>query len=126
MVIKIGSPKYIVITGGVMSGLGKGLLAASLARLLESTGYNVIPIKFDGYLNMDAGTINPYKHGEVFVLDDGTETDMDLGEYERFLNKSLDSWSSLTGGRLFHNFIEILIGEFTIKSLYQGYTLFSG
>ena len=100
------TPKYIIITGGVMSGLGKGLLAASLAKILESTGYNVSPLKFDGYLNMDAGTINPYKHGEVFVLDDSTETDMDLGEYERFLNKSLDSWSSLTGGRIFFNIIE--------------------
>lgn len=103
---KTMTPKYIIITGGVMSGLGKGLLAASLAKLLESTGYNVSPLKFDGYLNMDAGTINPYKHGEVFVLEDSTETDMDLGEYERFLNKSLDSWSSLTGGRIFYNIIE--------------------
>ncbi|PWI46901.1 CTP synthetase [Candidatus Heimdallarchaeota archaeon B3_Heim] len=89
-----------------MSGLGKGLLAASLAKLLNASGYTISPIKFDGYLNMDAGTINPFKHGEVFVLDDGTETDMDLGEYERFLNISLDSWSSLTGGRIFHNIIE--------------------
>lgn len=89
-----------------MSGLGKGLLAASLAKLLESSGFSVLPIKFDGYLNMDAGTINPYKHGEVFVLDDGTETDMDLGEYERFLDKSLDTTSSLTGGRIFHDVIE--------------------
>ena len=89
-----------------MSGLGKGLLAASIAKLLAASGFDVFPIKFDGYLNMDAGTINPYKHGEVFVLDDGTETDMDLGEYERFLNKSLDSISSLTGGRIFHDVIE--------------------
>lgn len=89
-----------------MSGLGKGLLAASLAKLLSSSGYSVAPIKFDGYLNVDAGTINPFKHGEVFVLDDGTETDMDLGTYERFLNISLDSWSSLTGGQIFQNIIE--------------------
>lgn len=89
-----------------MSGLGKGLLAASLAKILNVSGYTVIPIKFDGYLNLDAGTINPFKHGEVFVLDDGTETDMDLGEYERFLNISLDHWSSLTGGRIFHKIIE--------------------
>jgi len=98
--------KYIVVTGGVMSGLGKGLLAASLAKILSSSGYSVLPIKFDGYLNLDAGTINPFKHGEVFVLDDGTETDMDLGEYERFLDVSLDCWSSLTGGRIFYNIIE--------------------
>ncbi|MFX1247632.1 MAG: CTP synthase [Promethearchaeota archaeon] len=100
------SNKYIIVTGGVMSGLGKGLLAASLAKLLSSSGYSVAPIKFDGYLNVDAGTINPFKHGEVFVLDDGTETDMDLGTYERFLNISLDSWSSLTGGQIFQNIIE--------------------
>ncbi|MFX1282655.1 MAG: glutamine hydrolyzing CTP synthase [Promethearchaeota archaeon] len=100
------SNKYIIVTGGVMSGLGKGLLAASLAKLLSSSGYSVCPIKFDGYLNVDAGTINPFKHGEVFVLDDGTETDMDLGTYERFLNISLDSWSSLTGGQIFRNIIE--------------------
>lgn len=89
-----------------MSGLGKGLLAASLAKLLSSSGYTVAPIKFDGYLNVDAGTINPYKHGEVYVLEDGTETDMDLGTYERFLNASLDSWSSLTGGQIFQTIIE--------------------
>ena len=100
------SNKYIIVTGGVMSGLGKGLLAASLAKLLSASGYSVCPIKFDGYLNVDAGTINPFKHGEVFVLDDGTETDMDLGTYERFLNISLDSWSSLTGGQIFQNIIE--------------------
>ncbi|WP_455143398.1 glutamine hydrolyzing CTP synthase [Candidatus Hodarchaeum mangrovi] len=98
--------KYIIVTGGVLSGLGKGLFAASLAKLLEASGFRTTPIKFDGYLNVDAGTINPFKHGEVFVLDDGTETDMDLGEYERFLNKSLDSWSSLTGGQIFHLIIE--------------------
>ena len=89
-----------------MSGLGKGLFAASLAKLLNASGYTVAPLKFDGYLNVDAGTINPYKHGEVFVLDDGTETDMDLGTYERFLNDSLDSWSSLTGGQIFRIIIE--------------------
>lgn len=89
-----------------MSGLGKGLLAASLAKLLSASGYTIAPIKFDGYLNVDAGTINPFKHGEVFVLDDGEECDMDLGCYERFLNLSLDSWSSLTGGQIFQNIIE--------------------
>jgi len=104
-VIKI-QHKYIIVTGGVLSGLGKGLFAASLAKLLDTSGFRTTPIKFDGYLNVDAGTINPFKHGEVFVLDDGTETDMDLGEYERFLNKSLDSWSSLTGGQIFAAIIE--------------------
>ncbi|MFW9778882.1 MAG: glutamine hydrolyzing CTP synthase [Candidatus Heimdallarchaeota archaeon] len=101
-----GEKKYVVVTGGVLSGLGKGLLAASVCKLLNESGYVVHPIKFDGYLNVDAGTINPFKHGEVFVLEDGTECDMDLGTYERFLNISLDSWSSLTGGRIFKEIIE--------------------
>ncbi|MFW9855215.1 MAG: glutamine hydrolyzing CTP synthase [Candidatus Thorarchaeota archaeon] len=101
-----GEKKYVVVTGGVLSGLGKGLLAASVCKLLSESGYSVRPIKFDGYLNVDAGTINPFKHGEVFVLEDGTECDMDLGTYERFLNISLDSWSSLTGGRIFKEIIE--------------------
>ncbi|MBN2477674.1 CTP synthase [Candidatus Micrarchaeota archaeon] len=99
------SPKYIFITGSIMSGLGKGILAASLSKLLQMRGYSVIPIKFDGYLNVDCGTMNPFRHGEVFVLDDGTEVDMDFGTYERFLNISLDTSSSITGGKLFQKII---------------------
>lgn len=97
---------YIVILGSLMSGLGKGILSASISRILQSKNYSVIPIKFDGYLNVDCGTMNPLRHGEVFVLDDGTECDMDFGTYERFLNIDLDGLSSITGGKLFKKVIE--------------------
>ena len=96
-----GKTKYVIVTGSVMSGLGKGIFSASLGKLLEDIGYNCAPIKFDGYLNVDAGTLNPYRHGEVFVLDDGTESDMDLGTYERFLNKNISKDNYLTGGKIF-------------------------
>jgi CTP synthase len=89
-----------------MSGLGKGILSSSIAKLLQARGFKVIPIKFDGYLNVDCGTMNPFRHGEVFVLDDGTEVDMDFGTYERFLNISLPGTSSITGGKLFSRIIE--------------------
>ena len=98
--------KYIVILGSMMSGLGKGILTASIGRLLKSRGYSVVPIKFDGYLNVDCGTMNPFRHGEVFVLDDGSEVDMDFGTYERFLNRSLTKISSITGGKIFKHIIE--------------------
>ncbi len=93
--------KYIVILGSLMSGLGKGVLTSSILRVLDFYDYDVIPIKFDGYLNYDCGTMNPYRHGEVFVLDDKSEVDMDFGIYERFLNKSLTGDLSITGGKLF-------------------------
>ena len=99
-------PKYLVVTGGVMSGLGKGIAAASIGKLLKDMGFNVVPIKFDGYLNMDAGTMNPYEHGEVFVLEDGTECDMDLGTYERFLNIDLSGENNITSGKLFFRVIQ--------------------
>ena len=98
--------KFIVITGSIMSGLGKGIVSSSIAKLLQSRGFTVMPIKFDGYLNVDCGTMNPFRHGEVFVLDDGTEVDMDFGTYERFLNKSLPGSCSITGGKLFSRIIE--------------------
>jgi len=98
--------KYIVVLGSIMSGLGKGILASSIGKLLQSRGYSVVPIKFDGYLNVDCGTMNPFRHGEVFVLDDGREVDMDFGTYERFLNISLTKDSSITGGSLFQTIIE--------------------
>ncbi|MDD5339747.1 MAG: CTP synthase (glutamine hydrolyzing) [Candidatus ainarchaeum sp.] len=98
--------KFIVITGSIMSGLGKGIVTSSIAKLLQARGFNVVPIKFDGYLNVDCGTMNPFRHGEVFVLDDGTEVDMDFGTYERFLNKSLPGECSITGGKLFQKIIE--------------------
>jgi CTP synthase len=98
--------RFIVITGSIMSGLGKGIVTSSIAKLLQARGFRVMPIKFDGYLNVDCGTMNPFRHGEVFVLDDGTEVDMDFGTYERFLNKSLPGTCSITGGKLFQRIIE--------------------
>jgi CTP synthase len=97
-----GTTKYLVITGSVISGVGKGIFSASTGALLETCGLKIEPIKFDGYLNQDAGTLNPYRHGEVFVLDDGAETDMDLGTYERFLDKNLSRQNYLTGGKIFN------------------------
>lgn len=99
-------PKYLIITGGVLSGLGKGIVSSSIAFLLKNQGFKICPIKFDGYLNVDAGTMNPYEHGEVFVLDDGTECDMDLGNYERFLNMNLRNYNNITGGKIFRLIIE--------------------
>ncbi|MDO8554477.1 MAG: CTP synthase [Candidatus Micrarchaeota archaeon] len=98
--------KYIVVAGSIMSGLGKGIVTSSIGKILQSKGYKVVPIKFDGYLNVDCGTMNPFRHGEVFVLDDGTEVDMDFGTYERFLNFSISGSSSITGGKLFQKIIE--------------------
>lgn len=93
--------KYIFISGGVISGLGKGIATASMALLLRSQGFKVVPMKFDPYLNIDAGTMNPIEHGEVFVTDDGAETDQDLGHYERFLNESLTKNSIATQGSIY-------------------------
>ena len=101
-----GKTKYIVITGSVMSGVGKGIFTSSLANALSWYGLKVSPIKFDGYLNYDAGTLNPFRHGEVFVLDDGTECDLDLGSYERFLNKDLSKSNYITAGKLFKTIID--------------------
>ncbi|MDG0993986.1 MAG: CTP synthase [Akkermansiaceae bacterium] len=97
--------KYIFVTGGVVSSLGKGLAAASLGTLLEHRGLSVILQKFDPYLNVDPGTMSPYQHGEVYVLDDGAETDLDLGHYERFTNCTLTSFNNLTSGQVFENVI---------------------
>ncbi len=99
-------PKYIVITGGVISGLGKGIFTSSLGKLLQSRGLSVVPVKIDPYINVDAGTMNPIEHGEVFVLDDGSEVDMDLGNYERFLNSNLSSESNITTGKIYKRVIE--------------------
>tara|TARA_Y100000310_G_scaffold343906_1_gene453833 strand:- start:6571 stop:8253 length:1683 start_codon:yes stop_codon:yes gene_type:complete len=101
-----GKTKYIIVTGSVMSGVGKGILTASLANLLKCHGFKVSPVKFDGYLNCDAGTLNPYRHGEVFVLDDGTECDLDLGTYERSLMQKLSKDNYLTAGKIFKNIID--------------------
>lgn len=98
--------KYIFVTGGVVSGLGKGITAASLGRLLKSRGYRVTMQKLDPYLNFDPGTMNPIQHGEVFVTDDGAETDLDLGHYERFIDESLTQNSNTTSGRIYWNVIK--------------------
>lgn len=103
---KKGKTKYIIIVGSVMSGVGKGTFSGCLGTLLSCHGLKVSPIKFDGYLNCDAGTLNPYRHGEVFVLDDGTECDLDLGSYERHLNRCLFSDNYLTAGKIFKIIID--------------------
>ncbi len=95
------STKYIFITGGVVSGLGKGITASSLGRLLKNRGYNVINQKFDPYINVDPGTMSPYEHGEVFVTDDGAETDLDLGHYERFTDVNLNKNCSVSSGKIY-------------------------
>ena len=97
------SAKFIFVTGGVVSGLGKGITAASLGRLLKNRGYRVTIQKFDPYINVDPGTMSPYEHGEVFVTEDGAETDLDLGHYERFIDEELTKNSSITSGKIYSN-----------------------
>ncbi|NLV48997.1 MAG: CTP synthase, partial [Clostridiaceae bacterium] len=98
--------KYIFVTGGVVSGLGKGITAASLGCLLKARGIRVTMQKLDPYLNVDPGTMNPYEHGEVFVTDDGAETDLDLGHYERFIDERLSQNSNITSGRIYWSVIQ--------------------
>jgi CTP synthase len=100
------STKYIFVTGGVTSSLGKGIISASLAKLLQSRGYRVTIQKLDPYINVDPGTLNPYEHGECFVTDDGAETDLDLGHYERFLNVPTSQANNITTGRIYQSVIE--------------------
>ena len=95
--------KYIFVTGGVVSGLGKGITAASLGRLLKSRGLKVAAQKLDPYINVDPGTMSPYQHGEVYVTEDGAETDLDLGHYERFIDEDLNKFSNLTTGKVYWN-----------------------
>ena len=101
IVVKKFEMKFIFVTGGVVSSLGKGLTAAALGTLLENRGLKVALQKFDPYLNVDPGTMNPYQHGEVYVLDDGAETDLDLGHYERFTNVKLTRLNNLTSGQVY-------------------------
>lgn len=98
--------KYIFVTGGVVSSIGKGIATASIGRLLRNRGYTVAPVKLDPYINVDAGTMNPFQHGEVFVTEDGAETDLDLGHYERFMDVSCSHGSSVTTGKVYRNVIE--------------------
>ena len=100
------STKYVFVTGGVVSGLGKGITAASLGRLLKNRGLSISIQKFDPYINVDPGTMSPYEHGEVFVTDDGAETDLDLGHYERFIDENLSKNSNVTTGRIYSSVIE--------------------
>lgn len=100
------SVKYVFVTGGVVSGLGKGITAASLGRLLKARGYKVTMQKFDPYINIDPGTMNPIQHGEVFVTDDGVETDLDLGHYERFIDESLNKNSNVTTGKIYWSVLQ--------------------
>ena len=93
--------KYIFITGGVVSSLGKGITAASLGRLLKSRGLNVWLQKFDPYINVDPGTMSPYQHGEVYVTEDGAETDLDVGHYERFVDENLNKYANCTTGKIY-------------------------
>lgn len=98
--------KYIFVTGGVVSSLGKGITAASLGRLLKNRGLNVTIQKFDPYINIDPGTMSPYQHGEVYVTDDGAETDLDLGHYERFIDINLNKYSNVTTGKVYSTVIQ--------------------
>ena len=98
--------KYIFVTGGVVSSLGKGIAASSIGRLLKNRGLKVFMQKFDPYINVDPGTMSPYQHGEVFVTDDGAETDLDLGHYERFIDENLTKESNITSGKVYSTVIE--------------------
>src|SRR5471030_3231288 len=97
--------KYVFVTGGVTSSLGKGIIAASLAKLLQARGFKVTIQKLDPYINIDPGTLNPYQHGECFVTDDGAETDLDLGHYERFIDTNLTRDSNVTTGQVYSSII---------------------
>lgn len=110
--------KYIFVTGGVVSGLGKGITAASLGMMLKAKGLKVIAQKLDPYINIDPGTMSPYQHGEVFVTEDGAETDLDLGHYERFIDENLNKYSNLTTGKVYSN---VLDNE--RKGVYNGETV---
>src|ERR1700742_4024181 len=101
-----GHHKYVIVVGTVMSGLGKGIFSSSLAKLLQDKGLKVAPIKMEGYYNIDSGTLDPYRHGEVFVTDDGMETDMDLGTYERLLDQDLGAANFTTNGQIFSSVLK--------------------
>src|ERR1051325_2068865 len=104
--ITVSNTKYIFVTGGVTSSLGKGIISASLARLLQARGYTVTIQKLDPYINVDPGTMNPYEHGECYVTDDGAETDLDLGHYERFLNIPTSQANNVTTGQVYSSVIQ--------------------
>ncbi len=101
----MSNTKYVFVTGGVTSSLGKGIIAASLAKLLQERGFSVTIQKLDPYINIDPGTLNPYEHGECYVTDDGAETDLDLGHYERYLNIPTSQANNVTTGRIYQSVI---------------------
>ena len=111
--------KYVFVTGGVVSGLGKGITAASLGRLLKARGFSVTMQKFDPYINIDPGTMNPIQHGEVFVTDDGAETDLDLGHYERFIDESLNKNSNVTTGKVTGQFFRKNAAVILVEALFR-------
>lgn len=111
--------KFIFVTGGVVSSLGKGITAASLGRLLKDRGLKVTIQKFDPYLNVDPGTMSPYQHGEVFVTDDGAETDLDLGHYERFIDINLNKYSNVTAGKVYSHVLKKSVVVITWVVLYK-------
>src|SRR3989338_1823002 len=109
---------FIFVTGGVCSGLGKGTSSASIGAILKASGYTVFTLKLDPYLNVDPGTMSPYQHGEVYVTDDGTETDLDLGHYERFIDVNLSKLSNLTTGQVYQLVLnKERYGEFLGKTI---------
>src|SRR3989338_1911191 len=101
----MAAPKYIFVVGGVMSGIGKGVATSAIGRILKSKGFTVTALKIDPYINVDAGTMNPTEHGEVFVMEDGYETDQDMGNYERFLGETLPEINYMTTGRVYQEII---------------------
>ncbi|MBI5609124.1 MAG: hypothetical protein HY902_09600, partial [Deltaproteobacteria bacterium] len=102
---KFVPPKFVFVTGGVVSSIGKGLSAAVLGALLEARGLKITNVKLDPYINVDPGTMSPYQHGEVFVTDDGAETDLDLGHYERFTGQTMTKANNVTAGRIYYSVI---------------------
>ena len=113
--------KYIFVTGGVVSGIGKGITAASLGRLLKNRGLRVTIQKFDPYINVDPGTMSPYQHGEVYVTDDGAETDLDLGHYERFIDENLTKNSNFTTGKIYRSLCNMNVRAYTSEEQYRLY-----
>jgi CTP synthase len=116
----------LVVTGGVLSGIGKGVIASSIGVLLKAYGFKVTSIKIDPYINIDAGTMSPFEHGEVFVLDDGGEVDLDLGNYERFLGTTLTKDNNITTGKIYNSVIEKVIltrNEFAFCKFMQSISL---
>ena len=118
MQMKGKETKYIFVTGGVVSSLGKGIVAASIGKLLQARGYSVTIQKFDPYINVDPGTLNPYEHGECYVTNDGHEADLDLGHYERFLNNPTSRANNITTGRIYQNVIrKERLGDYLGKTI---------